>query len=375
MRPVPRSVAVRAFVALVLVACGGKVQGDADADATPDAEPPLPGLRVVAIAADTKRACAVREDGRLYCWDAYGPVDRAVPTEVPDLPPVASVTLVESHACATTIEGSVLCWGDVLHLPEKGTRPVPVPLGGPVHETACANHHCCAVRRDGTVSCWGSNDNLQLGAPAATKESRTPLPVALGGRAVAVVAGYEVSCAKLADGTVWCWGSSAFGAQGTGEDADGAPAAVPGLSGVVELRAGANTVCAIGASNRVLCWGTDPSFQIRGNLGGLAYVPSTIDGFDQMRDIAPQAAHNCGLQADGLAVQCYGGVSRFTGRERGPIGTIARLPRRSTRIALSPHKVFALDDRGVVMSWGADITDRGTSGTGTDVPTRIPVPR
>jgi alpha-tubulin suppressor-like RCC1 family protein len=65
--------------------------------------------------------------------------------------------------------------------------------------------HACAVLTGGSVAGWGDNRARAVGAI----EPRTaPAPVAVPGvTAAQVSASCEATCARRADGAVWCWGA------------------------------------------------------------------------------------------------------------------------------------------------------------------------
>ena len=128
----------------------------------------------------------------------------------------------------------------------------------------------CSVRPDGSVRCWGRNDSGQLGVPATTAPSG---PVTAGGLpalATKVVAGLAHTCARLADGTVACWGSNQEGQLGQGTfAASPAPVIVRGpagttgpLSGVIDIAAGSVHTCAFVVNQGVFCWGDNTFGQL-----------------------------------------------------------------------------------------------------------------
>jgi Regulator of chromosome condensation (RCC1) repeat len=84
------------------------------------------------------------------------------------------------------------------------------------------------------VRCWGDNSNGQLGDGTTTDRS-TPVSVSsLGGTAVAIVAGWEHTCAVLSGGSVRCWGRNYNGQLGDGSTTDcSTPASVSSLVSVL----------------------------------------------------------------------------------------------------------------------------------------------
>ena len=74
---------------------------------------------IVDIAAGLAFSCAVRKDGKLFCWgdNGWGQLGTGDkrrhprPVEVPALTDVTAVALGREHACALRLDQSVLCWG------------------------------------------------------------------------------------------------------------------------------------------------------------------------------------------------------------------------------------------------------------------------
>lgn len=152
---------------------------------------------VTAIATGARHACALT-GARVYCWGANdrGQVGQAnstrmctvgggsvpcetVPKLVETLTDVVAISAGESHTCARTNEGLVLCWGDNRY-GQIGTgravmTPAPFPQAvlsndSPVEhvlDLAAAGDFACARNTDGVVWCWGRNGSGQLGRAAS----------------------------------------------------------------------------------------------------------------------------------------------------------------------------------------------------------------
>jgi alpha-tubulin suppressor-like RCC1 family protein len=71
-----------------------------------------------------------------------------------------------------------------------------------------------------------------------------------------VALGEAHSCARVDDGSVWCWGQNDVGELANGTTTDRAtPGMIPGLFKVTDLRLGSRTTCALTEDNRIWCWG------------------------------------------------------------------------------------------------------------------------
>ena len=95
-------------------------------------------------------------------------------------------------------------------------------------DVSAGGAHTCAVLADGSVWCWGSDDAGRLGDGIVEEPLLDPVPSRVVGidDAVAISAGSAHSCAVLVDGSVWCWGFGMGGQLGNGRAVFDAPAPV-----------------------------------------------------------------------------------------------------------------------------------------------------
>lgn len=311
------------------------------------------------IAAGGAHSCGVRSDGEVKCWgkDDNGQIGNgdAPPIAEPD-PDVATPASVsgsldnatmisagggrqtgaatdESHSCAVTTLGAVLCWGSNSN-GQLGTGTVDhnyytaqqVPGFFNAVEVRAGTKHTCALKADGSVWCWGLNIEKQLGN-GTTTDSITPVRVQTSAsaayldHAVAVSAGNDHSCALKDDGTVWCWGSNLRGESG---DCSGAITVVYAkqvgdLANVVAISAGGlrdvhDHTCALLANGTVKCWGADYLGQVGdGGTCGLPEGPQdleicppvTVTNLTGAVAISAGGAVSCAVKSDGTA-WCWG---------------------------------------------------------------------
>ncbi len=109
---------------------------------------------VVAIAAEGRRAMALREDGTVVMWGRYS--DKKLLAVPPDVTNITAIALGDAHNLALKSDGTLLCWGDdaSVAVPPGLSNVVTVAGGGP---------DTIALKRDGTIEKWGS----RYGAPPA----------------------------------------------------------------------------------------------------------------------------------------------------------------------------------------------------------------
>jgi alpha-tubulin suppressor-like RCC1 family protein len=182
---------------------------------------------VDAVACGGSYTCA-RSDERIYCWGANehgqlgigSPAGASTPTELAVLgSDVTRLSTGANHACAFTAEGQAWCWGSNV-FGQLGTsdtkarnRPTEADSSelGKVSWISAGGQHTCAIASpDSTLWCWGDNRFGQLGT-GDTKPRFAPAQVlALGDQVSDVYSGGSHTCAKKADGSVWCWGNNQY---------------------------------------------------------------------------------------------------------------------------------------------------------------------
>ncbi|HEX9049642.1 MAG TPA: hypothetical protein VF841_03830 [Anaeromyxobacter sp.] len=179
--------------------------------------------------------------------------------------------------------------------------------------------HTCAVLADGTAFCWGSNARGQLGDGTAFDRVR---PVAVAGLppARSVAAGFGFTCAATVSGEAWCWGRNDRGQLGDGGPPGDrwTPAPVAGLAGVVRVAAGGGLrgrACAIAGAAEVFCWGS------ASDGGPDRRAPERVTGLPAPAvDVVAAASDSCALLDDGT-VWCW--QDDLVARNRGLLAVAA----------------------------------------------------
>ncbi len=169
-------------------------------------------------------SCALTLDGEVYCWGenrwgqlgdgsappAQLPCVRPTPARVPGLSQIRQLAAGGGHTCALRADGRVFCWGsnDAGQLGDGTTlqRRSPVEVQGltGVEALALGGQHSCALAH-GAASCWGANDDGQLGT--GDQRPRTaPARVEGLGDVRQLAADCCNTCALDRGDQLWCWG-------------------------------------------------------------------------------------------------------------------------------------------------------------------------
>jgi alpha-tubulin suppressor-like RCC1 family protein len=203
---------------------------------------------ITAIAAGAGHTVALKNDGTVWAWgiNSNGQLGDGsatssnIPVQVRGLSgmSIGTVTAIAAgydHTVVLKNDGTVWAWGNnatgQLGNGNIQSSSTPVQVNGLLGVTAVAAGfgHTMALKSDGTVWTWGNNYKGQLGnglTNGVAIDSATP--VAVSGLSVVtdIAAGYEGSVALkgalTGDGTVWTWGSNAYGQLGNGLTVDSA---------------------------------------------------------------------------------------------------------------------------------------------------------
>lgn len=277
-------------------------------------------------------ACGIR-DGALHCWGHNGSFELGTGDELSSSTPMliddgseapwTSLGLGRAASCAIRAPGALFCWGwtrpeSYLLVPPSAADDI----GGHVHrprsvssdedwlQVRLGDAHGCGLRAGGRLHCWGANTYSQVGLPGPDPVGITDL----GEGFAAVDAGLEHTCALRADGQVWCWGDNSRGQ--CGQPAELAEVSTPTRVGSEPQRwtavaAGGQHTCAIDATGRAFCWGSNTDGQLgigTPELGATVREPREVDANARFRRIETGVEHTCALTEED-EVWCWGSAS------------------------------------------------------------------
>jgi len=350
--------------------------------------------QVGSITAGRDHFCALTTAGAVQCWGfnvtgALGDgttATRRTPVPVSSLGSgVQAITAGNSHTCALTTAGAVLCWGsNQFGFLGNGTTtnsltPVAVTgLSSGVQAIGAGQSHTCAVTTAGAVLCWGHGVNGQLGN-GSTANRLMPFPVtSLDSGVQAVAGGNFHACALTTTGAVQCWGTNTSGQLGDGTTLPRpTPALVTSLSsGVQAIAVGGLHSCALTTAGATQCWGSNVFGQLGDDTTMRRTTPVTVIGLGSgVQAVAAGETHTCAVTMTG-AVQCWGSNSLgelgdgTTMQGLTPVA-VNGLGNGMRAVAAGRHNTCALSTGGVVLCWGRN--DAGQLGDGTQTQRSTPV--
>lgn len=343
----------------------------------PTSEPrPAPPLRGFF---GRSRVCAVRDDGRTFCWGpnpsgslgvGASPDPVTAPTEVPALADAEEIAMASATTCARMRDGTVRCvgagGGGQLGNGATASATVfaPVPGLAGVTSLRAGESHFCALLSDATMRCWGSNSYGQLGDGTSGNSRATPVTPRNVTGVAAFAVGESHTCARLLDGTARCWGLNNPGQVGIGSTTATVPSptAVPGLANVTWITAGYRSSCALLADGSAWCWGSN-SFQTLGD-GTFTARTSPVRVMNlppDVRAIETTGHATCVVHGAARGVSCFGMQPLGDGPASSAGSTAVPRPARGVSgvvdftaraISITQNVFVARSPGGVILFWG-----------------------
>jgi alpha-tubulin suppressor-like RCC1 family protein len=365
-----------------LLACGG---GGGGGTSTPPPAPPPPSPKIgVAAGAAHALALKANGTVWSWGSNFYGQLgdgtktNRSTPAQVPGLSSVVAINAtINSSSSALKSDGTVWSWGrnDSNQLGD-GTgidRVSPTQVTGLSGVTAIAagNFHTLALKSDGTVWAWGTNGNGQLGDGTTVSKS-TPVQVSGLSNVIAIEAGWFFSVALKADGTVWAWGSGSDGEIGNGTTPGtlSTPTQAIGLNGITHISAGVSHALARKSDGTVWAWGTGAFGEMgQGNTTSVNATPI------QVLNVSGASSIAAGFSSS-FAVLSSGAIKAWGLNTSGQLGDGSMTNRTSavdtstlnagvSFMRGSSHTVAVKSD-GSVWNWGVNSSGQLGDGTTND---------
>lgn len=355
------------------------------------------------LAVGNAHSCAIGALGGLSCWGSNNDgqlgngmtVDSAVPVPVTGLGSgTVAIAAGQSHTCAITVTGSVVCWGDN-SLGQLGDNQaesasnVPVGVAGlssGVVAIAASSRATCAISTSAGVVCWGYGEAGELGVGTETMSPVPVNPIGLGSGVVALTGGFDHYCAMTSASGLMCWGTNLHGEFGNGMQAESDSPVAGGFGTAVTVSAGYSHTCALTAAGAVQCAGDNGAGEL-GNGGAIAMSTTPVGVTTLTSGVlglgtGPMAFHECAWTD--FAVWCWGNNSNGQTGYTTNGGTITKLPTPSSVPVLTTG-VTALSVGGAhtcavannhVFCWGGNSNGQlgnGSSAVDGSADTSVPV--
>jgi len=258
---------------------------------------------VVAVAAATSFALALKGDGTVAAWGA------TAGTNVPaTLTNVVGISAGDTYALAVRSDGTVVGWG--------GSSPGTNSSGvSNIVSTAGSPNHALGLRREGTLVEWG------------TSQSKAAIPLGLT-RVTSFADGVGFGLASRADGSLVTWGG--FNQSRVIDPTPPLP-----VTNAVSVAAGLGFAVVLKSDGHVFAWGNSGPAVTNVPLSLTNVAAIACNGFDQ------NPAYVLALRSNGL-VSAWGSVSSL-----GPVNIPAGLSNVVAVAAGSAYTLALVSDDGL----------------------------
>lgn len=323
------------------------------------------------VAAGFQSTCAVKQDGRVFCWgrNDYGQLpghagNSKVPVEITLPQPFASMARPQLGVCGQGADGTLYCWGFSTHHDLGGGsnlgpgNPVLVAQSGTDWSSLSkGSEHTCAVRQNQPY-CWGGNAWQELG-DAFPYETAEALVVPHVGSVTAVDAFSHHTCALTTEGKLWCWGggNDTHTDGGLSLDTGSPPKLISEDTDWASFSTGVEFGVAVKQDGSLWQWGrfgrgdAEPVHQI-----GEERVWSQVSAGELIA---------CGIKQDG-SLHCWGSddYELLLGKGEQHQTPTRMDPEAFKQVSCGTTHACAVKTNGTLWCWGED--KRGQVGNGSD---------
>jgi alpha-tubulin suppressor-like RCC1 family protein len=227
-----------------------------------------PGSGVVAIAAGGSFSVALKKSGKVLAWGNNNVGELGTGTRIRHPSPVAvtglgagsgvvAIAAGTSFAMALKSNGAVLTWGNNRSgelgngITSNSSKPVHVTglgSGSGIIAISAGDAFALALKSDGTVLAWGNNQTGELGDGNAPLDASTPQPVVglgSGSGVVEISTGFSHALARTSSGNLYAWGDDHSGQLGDGGTTDQSTPELLGTVNWVAVSAGGSHTLAL----------------------------------------------------------------------------------------------------------------------------------
>lgn len=304
------------------------------------------GGKVVEVVTSAFTVCALREDGKVFCWGlgaaqlGTGQGIFSLPQPTLDSPLELGGDAVALYAnsftlCAKRIDGKFVCWGNEVNGSEAiGDNEPILPNGlANFNDTNIkklslngSNSLNCYITEDSKAKCWSRAINNQIPSSAQFKLGMThdfsQIPYMNFGEPIKDIVSVNgiATCVHLESDNIKCFGnnfgSGILGYPGavvlTYEENNLTLGYVDIGEEIISLKSGPNHLCSLLKSENLICWGNSSGGILgQGNLNKIGFsesissVPTIYFGGETVKDYFVGGNHTCAnLSNDEL--YCWG---------------------------------------------------------------------
>jgi alpha-tubulin suppressor-like RCC1 family protein len=227
---------------------------------------------------------------------------------------VADIAVGSTHACSLTAAGKAYCWGNgaggVLGSGDLTDRVEPTPVSGDLVFTDLAvaswfSIATCGLASGGHAYCWGYDTYGTLGnGPGDAGSASAPVAVATDLVFESISVGGTLACGIVADGKVYCWGSTSL-PNGTYANRRDVPTLLTDQVAFRSLSLGDEHGCGVTTEGRAVCWGAGEYGRLGNGPSEWASAPTPVSGPLTWKSVVAGNSFSCGI-ADDAQAYCWG---------------------------------------------------------------------
>lgn len=274
----------------------------------------------LSIDAGRRHVCAVKSNGKGFCWGANGngqlghgsTANASSPVEVSGARQWLTLSAGAEHSCGVTTSHALYCWGlnSSSQLGDGTTtaRTTPVPIGNTSDWATvdAGGVSTCAVKMSGERWCWGANGSGQLGDGLTSKSGVPKLADSEHDWGSVVASEEGFGCGFRTDGRLFCWGDGSMGQ--TGQPAKVALTTAPVQVGVepswLDVALGLRFACGVKASGELVCWGATSRGATGSGFVSDRLQPWLVGDASDWTSVSVHTDSACGLR--GTKLYCWG---------------------------------------------------------------------
>ncbi len=346
----------------------------------------------IATGALASHSAGLRTDGTLYTWgrNANGELGAGFTQQLMPLqvgPPTTwqGLGAGSNSTFGLRPDGTLWTWGDnpngQLGTDSNFEQPTPTQVGTATtwRQVSIGYWHMAAVRQDGTLWAWGDNQMGELGLGTTIFNLRTPVQVGTDTNWRSVSAGHFATFGIRTDGTLWAWGSNAYGRLGDGTTTNvlrRAPVQIGTATTWQSVSAGRYHTLALRQDGTLWAWGDNTSGQLGTGTASTTpqYSPVQVGTATDWQAVAAGVYYSLALRRDGTlwawGDNTYGQLGTGTTTS---LATPTQVGTATTwrRLAAGSYHAAALRQDGTLWTWGYNYY--GQLGTGTTTNQLSPV--
>lgn len=298
--------------------------------------------------------CGLKTDGSVKCWGSQtnGRIGNGLntgnavsPEPVTIAGAAVDVTVGTDHACAVRDNGAVYCWGGNTYgqvgdgTTTEALTPVEIATGGGIVQVSGGQYYTCVLRADGKAFCWGQGTWGKLGQGSSSSSS-SPVAAQATFNFSSIKAGGNSTCGiDQLDSRLKCWGYGHYGLLGDGlrRTSNFSPIEATLLPGTTtNFSLNGTNACAV-SQGKGFCWGGNHSTQ----LGiGASPITSVIDLTPLVEFTSLSLGRGgCGIAAGGN-LWCWGANDLDSALITGNVGDGTSHP-RNAMVHVDPSETFA----------------------------------